>query len=331
MPFLNWKVLEDNIKKREINPEFIPTEELLDIIHDIYKEKQGFDKFCKENKESRKSMGQFLFLYFRDKYNSNNEAIQKAYNFINSMFINSSTLEVSMFMSILQHQIEEEYFGIFHYIKCTLEDSVLGSFHREEAQKSMSLAELLAESGGLVPAEVAKEALLRLYPADHPFTEKLNKDMAEAIKEAKKKKDLKDSMKPKKRFVGKKNKSKKEDEEEPKFIYYSDLENLILKFELNNHRIFLSYLRSEFRKVDLEKFGLIPRKQFLAFARGIFKKIDKKLEAKRLFEKIKGYDTDMIIFSDVVRMFSKKKIKHQGEFMNLIEILNASLAEKTDS
>jgi hypothetical protein len=315
--------MKDNITKRDIEPIFIQTDELLEIIYDIYKEKQTFDSFCKENNEPRKSMSQFVFLYFRNKHESNKDTIQKTYNFINSAFINASNLDVSVFISILQNEIEEEFFGAFNFLKCKLEDSILKFYRKETGESSVTFENLLEETNGLIPYEVALKAVNQRYSSDHPFSADIHAKVNLAVEEAHKKQMLKDSMKTNSKMT--RRERKKLEEEPPKFINYYDLERIIAKFEVQNHRVFLSLLSFEFKEFDQENYGFVDKKQFLKFAKGIFKKLGKKVDPRKMLGKVQGFDTSMITFSDVVRMFSKKKIKHKGVFMNLIEILNESL------
>jgi hypothetical protein len=324
---LPWKKFKDNVKIREINAQYIHTPDLLDTIEDIYLEKYKFDIHCKKNAKSRNSMSQYLFLFFRNKSESNNQAIESVYNFINSLFINISNVDLALFASILQNEIEEEYAGVYYKIKAEVQD-LLTKFYKEkyESEKRPELKENADMMDGLIPFEVAMLIINNLYTSDHPFINEIKEKVDESVLNASKKKALTESMMSKsKKFKYVERKKKEEEEEPPKFLLYSELEKIILTFELKNHRIFLSYLSSEFKKIDLDNYGYISRKKFILFGKNLFKKLNKKVDSKKLLMRREGYDPFVITYSDIVKIFTKKKIKHKNEFQNLVAIMNDSL------
>jgi hypothetical protein len=297
-------------------------------VEDIYQEKYKFDIYCKKNAKSRKSMSQFLFLYFREKYDSNNPTIENAYNFINSLFINISNVDLVLFASILQNEIEEEYAGVYYQIKCNVQDLLI-KFYKEkyDSEKRNEIKNDSDIMDGLIPFEVAMLIINNLYSSDHLFLNEIKNKIDEAVINANKKKTLTESMMTKtKKYISVEERKKQEEEEPPKFLLYSDLEKLILTFELQNHRVFLSFLSHEYKKVDIENFGFISRKKFISFARNLFKKLDKKIDSKKLLIRREGFDPFVITYSDIVKIFTKKKIKHKNVFQNLVEIMNDSLA-----
>lgn len=326
MKFLEWKKFGETSKTREIKAEFINTPELLDTIQEMYQAKHKFDLICQKNAESRKSMGQFIFLFFKDKHESSELTIEQSYNFINSIFINLSHVEVALFMSILRNEIEEEFAGVFYKVKCDIEDDFREMRPKEDSGQADKL-ETTDVLDGFVRFETALAILDRRYPEEYPFLGEIRAQMEEAVREENKRKALKESMKVKSQKPKLRLRVKKEEQEEPpKLFLFADFVKILMNFELKNHRIFLSFLASEFKNVDSDNFGFISRKKFISLVKGIFKKLNKKVDPKKMLMKRGGFDPFVVTFSETVKMFEKKKIKHENESFNLLEIINLSIA-----
>ena len=260
-------------------------------------------------------MGQFVFLFFRDKAESADAVVERSYNFINSLFICVGHVEVALFVSILRNEVEEEFAGVFFKVKCDIEDAF------REAETEADAA------GELIHAETAMAIVEQRYPVEYPFLGEIRSRVEAAVHEEGKRRALKESMMVKSKRPGLKLRAKAgEEEEPPKWLQFEDFVRIVMRSELKNRRIFTSYLASEFKKADSSNFGFVSRKKFISVARGIFRRLGKKVDPKKMLMKREGFDPFVVTFSDAVQMFEKKKIKHDNVSHNLLEIMNLSIA-----
>ena len=80
-----------------------------EIIEDIYKSKNNFDKICYENKLPRETMEQHMYTYLNQKYGLKNLIIEWASSIIKSIKkYSSEDIEVNLFGKILRNEQEED-------------------------------------------------------------------------------------------------------------------------------------------------------------------------------------------------------------------------------
>lgn len=287
--------------------EFIDTPELLDTVHELYEGKWKLDLRCRRNAETRKSMAQFLFLFFRERAGGPDAGVARSYNFINSLFINAGHVEAALFLAILRNEVDEEFAGVFFKFRSDVE------------------ALLRAAGEALVRRESALALLEKLYLPDYPFLGELRAKLEAAVRAEDKRRALQQSMQARR---PRPRPAKGEEEEPPRFLRSGDLLEALLANELRNRRIFLSGLAAEFRSADPENFGFVARKKFVSLARGILRRLGKKGDPRKALMKRQGFDPSVLSFSDAVHLSSKIKVRGEGEgaALSLLEALNASLA-----
>lgn len=304
---LKWTNTKDfhqtltNLKYKSVS-----SKQLKEIIKDLYDSKKNYDKKISDQKQNLETLEQFMYYHLKYKYGLNNMVIEWVFAIIEGIKkFASSDAEIALFGLILRNEIDEDFKDVLFQIKNTIKDLLFGVLEQDFGNKNRDvlIKKLEKKIEGNLSYKLALRIIDMMYTEGNPKREEIIKS-------------IQDNFVVKKK-VGRFKKEKIKNE-----ISYKKFELIILKSQLVTHFKYLENLRKYFRKFDTQKYGYINREQFFNLLEVI--DMEGRVDKETLLEKIDPYDTDVIVFNQVVVQFQNEEVTNEdGEVVNLLQVCYA--------
>ena len=94
---------------------------------------------------------------------------------------------------------------------------------------------------------------------------------------------------------------------------------MILDMQLRTHYGFLSYLSQQFRLQDPDNFGYLPVQQFFEMTLDLMADKGNEDDVEEMLAGREGFSAETLTFSDVVLMYSARKIESQGDSITMLQ------------
>jgi hypothetical protein len=317
--FVRWVGVKEPASMNSVHQKSLSLSQLKELIEELFQAKQAFDDKCKKNSLPRESMEQFMYSYFKHKFGLNNIVIEWVLAVIESMkiYYKEDNL-VALFGLVLRNEIDEEFADIQKQIKMTINDILFSLLESRNPSKGKSEINKLFNDklNGRISEDLALEIVNTMYTDEHPnkseIMEKLEEKISESILQIS---ESSMSINHSKKNILNKKKNKK-------MIKFVSLSKLILDMQLKTHFGFLKYLNKEYRMLDEQNLGYLTVDQFkVLYQKMIPNSSENENEMEELLAMREGYDPNAYTFSDIVLLFSAKKVDIEGETITLLQYI----------
>ncbi len=106
------------------------------MIKDIYEQKVKFDERCRETKQPRETMEQYMYTYLNQRYGLKSLIIDWAHALINGIRKYSpDDADVALFGKILQNECDEEYRLVHREVKTAISDILRSKMKKKNRLK----------------------------------------------------------------------------------------------------------------------------------------------------------------------------------------------------
>ena len=333
-----WEDFNESPRSREILPKSYDLNEMKYKIESIFESKLKFDTICKRNQDQRQSMVQFIYHFFREQAERPNLIIQEAYNFLNGLKNHNSDADVILFTLILRNEIDEEFAEPHYQIKFRTEELLRYQLREDKSDISVKDLNQLVEKSkeAEIPLSLAARIINKMYKDDHPnkkvvlshFGEIEEYSGEQEVKRERKKIKLKkfSTYNKRQKITPTKSKAQNKTNSISKFrlknleknISYSKLEQTILITELKTHRIFLRFVKNEFKRLDPQSLGFIAKSKLKNLIANLYKDQESFPDEKDLLSQMDP-EVKNITFSDIVGILSNETIDTQFEMISQLE------------
>ena len=89
--------------------------------------------------------------------------------------------------------------------------------------------------------------------------------------------------------------------------------------QLRTHYGFLSYLSQQFRLQDPDNFGYLPVQQFFEMTLDLMGDKGNEEDVEEMLAAREGYSAETLTFSDVVLLYSARKVESQGDSITMLQ------------
>ena len=272
-----------------------------EMINEIYKSKEDFDKKSDENKLPRETLEQHMYTYLNQKYGLKSIIIEWASNIINGIKIFSSEdSEICLFGKILRNELEENSRFVFGKLKQSVIDILNFFFKNKFPLKPIEDINTMVNQriNGFILEEEWKKIISYLY--EEPDAKLLENKIYDLIK----KKYYKNKFDTEKKLTREEiiNLSKTKDEFN---IPFKDLIKILHEFQIKLREKYLKNFVIIFKKFDTDNNGIINEEEFInmLYNMNIF---GNKLKENvvTLLTLIDPNNNKQITFSECVNLFS---------------------------
>ena len=279
-----------------------------EMINEIYKSKEDFDKKSDENKLPRETLEQHMYTYLNQKYGLKSIIIEWASNIINGIKIFSSEdSEICLFGKILRNELEENSRFVFGKLKQSIIDILNFFFKNKFPLKGIEDINFMVNQriNGFIFEEEWKKIISYLYEA--PDAKLLENKIYDLIK----KKYYKNKFDTEKKLTREEiiNLSKTKDEYN---IPFKDLIKVLHEFQIKLREKYLKNFVIIFKKFDNDNNGIINEEEFInmLYNMNIF---GNKLKENvvTLLTLIDPNNNKQITFSECVNLFSTQPYYEQ--------------------
>ena len=150
----------------KVRTRFLTQKQLIDLIHDMYAQKEKFDKKCMDNKLGRETLEQFMYTYLNQKYGLKPIIVEWVESIIHAvkMYIKEDH-DVELFAKILKNECDEEFRFIQTHVKDTLQNLVKVMLKdRNPLKGERDITRMLdAITGGVIDDWMWKKILEKMY------------------------------------------------------------------------------------------------------------------------------------------------------------------------
>ena len=332
-----------------------------DIIADIYKSKQSYDKKCEEMKLPKETMEQHMYTYLNKKYGLKTLIIDWARNIINGIKTYSrKDSAVLLFGKIMRNEQEEEARFAIDKITASINDLLLYSFKSKYPFKSVDdinkmfkkkkSEELIEEEWkGIIYYIYEIEQAKELESKVQSFIVKKFTYMKEHIGVlSTRNSSLNSSMKEFSVCNGNNNSGNSNSNNSTKMtreekrnlislknnncILYSDFIKLVLDYHIHLRDKQLRNFIVLFRSVDVDKNGVINEAEFATLIRklNIYNSAVIEDVIYSFLSRIDPFENQKITFSECISLFSTEHVNKTGNALPLSEDANSviTLLEK---
>ena len=272
-----------------------------EMINEIYKSKEDFDKKSDENKLPRETLEQHMYTYLNQKYGLKSIIIEWASNIINGIKIFSSEdSEICLFGKILRNELEENSRFVLGKLKQSIIDILNFFFKNKFPLKPIEDINSMINQriNGFIFEEEWKKIISYLY--EEPDAKILENKIYDLIK----KKYYKNKFDTEKKLTREEiiNLSKTKDEFN---IPFKDLIKILHEFQIKLREKYLKNFVIIFKKFDTDNNGIINEEEFInmLYNMNIF---GNKLKENvvTLLTLIDPNNNKQITFSECVNLFS---------------------------
>lgn len=293
----------------------ITKKNLLEIIEEIYKSKELYDKKCFESHLAKETLEQHMYTYLNQKYGLKKLIIEWATSIINGIKQYSiEDSEICLFGKILRNELEENIINVLRKLKSTLKDLIVFCFETKYPHKEYNeIVDLTNQAlRGYLEEDIWNTVCDLLF----------NQTGGNDIKVLKQK--VNDFIKNKMRanpsassssFYNENNKKYSREEKavisqtkpENK-IFYQDFFRLLLDFQIRVRSNYLKNFITVFRSTDKDLNGILTEQQFkdLMHQLNIYSEEEKGPCIERLLDIIDPYNKDSFTFSEIISVLEKE-------------------------
>jgi len=273
---------------------FMSLKQLKDTITDIYQQKTRYDEKAIENHQPRENMQQYMNTYLNQIYGLKSLTIEgvggimrgiKKYGAVDS--------EVALFGKILNNECDEDFRFVFTEVKIAMENILkekLKSKHKLKTETEIN--RMVNEiQQGTINRGYWSAIIGKMYNEEH--FEILSKKIREKIELDKK--------------LIKTSNRKPSTERVSNEILYSDLQKIILDFQLTTHEKYIQKFTKLFKGIDVDKNGLVNEVEFRELIARMKVPIDEE-GIESLLQTVDPYDNQKISYSECISLFSSVNV-----------------------
>lgn len=271
---------------------FMSLKQLKDTIADIYQQKTRYDEKAAENRQSRETMEQYMHTYLNQIYGLKSLTVEgvggimkgiKKYWAIDS--------EVALFGKILSNECDEDFRFVFTEVKIAMENILREKLKsRYRLKTETELNRMVHEiQQGTISRSYWSAIITKMYNEEH--SEILNKKIREKVELDRKL--IKTSGR----------KSSSERCKANSDILYSDLQKIILDFQLTTHESYILKFTRVFKEVDGDRNGVVDEAEFRQLVAKMRVPTNEE-NVQALLQAIDPYDNQKISYSECISLFS---------------------------
>ena len=339
----------DELKPSPITPHNLTKKQLIQVINEIYFSKMAYDKKCYENKLIKETLEQHMYTYLNNKYGLKNLTIDWATSIINGIKKYARNVsEVCLFAKILRNELEEESHLVYLKLKSTISELLIYCYQNKFPYKNEKVIENMVNKiknsfinendwRNLISylfSNDSEEVYNKIYNFIILKNETDNKYKQENLRGINK---LENENTIKKVTRGELKIQKKK--ENTLNILYEDFLNILLEIQIRLREKYLSNFIKIFNQIDEDNDGILNEEEFTLLIKQFnlysSETVNKKIDD--LLEKIDPFNTNVIIFSDIVSLLSEEQIE-DGKTLALDKIagednneLNNNIPESTSN
>ncbi len=339
----------DELKPSPITPHNLTKKQLIQVINEIYFSKMAYDKKCYENKLIKETLEQHMYTYLNNKYGLKNLTIDWATSIINGIKKYARNVsEVCLFAKILRNELEEESHLVYLKLKSTINELLIYCYQNKFPYKNEKVIENMVNKiknsfinendwRNLISylfSNDSEEIYNKIYNFIILKNETDNKYKQENLRGINK---LENENTIKKVTRGELKIQKKK--ENTLNILYEDFLNILLEIQIRLREKYLSNFIKIFNQIDEDNDGILNEEEFTLLIKQFnlysSETVNKKIDD--LLEKIDPFNTNVIIFSDIVSLLSEEQIE-DGKTLALDKIagednneLNNNIPESTSN
>ncbi|EEH11761.1 EF hand protein, putative (macronuclear) [Tetrahymena thermophila SB210] len=293
--------------------------QLKEVIEEIYKSKQTFDKKYQEAQLPRETMEQHMYTYLNQKYGLKNLIMEWAAAIINGIrnFVSDDN-DIAVFGKILKNECDEEFRFVQNQVKNTIQELLKMYLRGRYPYKHNSeIKQMVSQKiEGWVYLEEASDIIKYMYNEED--SETLIEKVKFYIDQNRSNTNLpSDNLSTKK--VTREQLLAMQQEKEKFKIEYVIFQKIILDFQLKSHEKFLKKFILLFRSVDKDLNGVIDEEQF----KELIDKMDVKkddTEIQRYLSILDPFNKQQITFSQCVTLFSSEVIEtNDGQRLSILQ------------
>eukprot|EP00826_Nyctotherus_ovalis_P004686 TRINITY_DN11030_c0_g1_i9.p1 TRINITY_DN11030_c0_g1~~TRINITY_DN11030_c0_g1_i9.p1 ORF type:complete len:556 (-),score=154.85 TRINITY_DN11030_c0_g1_i9:427-2094(-) len=122
----------------------VPLQQLKELVDDIYIQKAKFDSTCTSAKQLKPTMEQYLYVYFKRKYNKKTHIIEWVNLLISSVRrYAKDDSDIALFVKILQNRCDEDYRLVHQEVKATIAGILYTNLKKKQTSKNDSVEKML--------------------------------------------------------------------------------------------------------------------------------------------------------------------------------------------
>ena len=284
--------------------------QLLETINDIYNSKLENDKKLSQNHQQKLTMEQFLYHYLNNKYGLKNLVIEYASSIIQGIKeYSKKNSEVLLFGKILRNEIEEQEILIVAKLKETINEFLTFYYQNKFQYKSKNEIENLVKKCkiGLLNEEQWKNIVAFL------FSDNEN--------------DMNNLMEKIQKYIERQNISIESNQKYGNSVSYQKFIQLVIDYQIKIRSIYLKNFNQIFKKVDLDRDGIITDYEFaklVELTNFYNTKEELQIKTQMMIKELDKYSIGTIIYNDIINLWNKEIILDEinGEKISLLDKLS---------
>jgi len=279
------------------NTKCMPLGQLKDTIFDIYQQKIKYDEKSVANCQAKETMEQYMYTYLNQVYGLKSLIIEASSGIIQGIKKYSIVdSDVALFGKILRNECDEGFRFVFAEIKAAMATVLKDKL--KQKYKSKTEAELNKMVKEMQQTEITEKywsaIIMKMYNEEHFHI--LSKRIKEKIEEKRK------NMKVEGKKVTREEINQMQSKQTNK-IQYTDLQKIILDFQLAKHENYLKKFTTLFKEMDTRREGILKEAEFRQLINRMEIPVTEK-DIQRFLQRVDPYNNQKITYSECLALFS---------------------------
>jgi len=271
--------IEQSVKGKPINiltARAMNIKQFKELIFDMYNQKVKYDKELENNRQPVQTMEQYMYTYLNKVYGNKKYTIEKASSIIQTLKkCSDSDPDISLFGKILRNECEESFMLTFEQVKTAMENILRDKVKTKHKGKEETEIDKIVKD--LQQSELNETywnyIISKMYNKEHCNI------LTNIIREA-----------------------------NSKNILYSDLQKILLEFQLSAHEEYIKKFTAIFREIDTERIGVISTGELKILLNKMKLPLNKQ-RIEDLIKKCDPFNSKKVTYSSCVSLFSSVRFK----------------------